>query len=183
MERNPAAKSGVEMIYDNLEGAASWADVCRGREIGVVFTNGCFDLFHVGHLKTLQFAYAVHGSGRNYVKNFNAVFVGVNSDESVRALKGEGKPIVPQGERMAIVDGLQSVACVFLMDDLDPCVSIDAIRPDVLVKGGDYSVEDIVGKGIVEGYGGGVLVAPLIDTLSTSERIRNIMKHTMEGSL
>ena len=130
----------------------------------IVFTNGCFDLFHAGHLSYLE-----------KTKNFGDILViGVNSDDSVRALKGHQRPLVSATYRMQVLAGLECVDFVVPFDELDPLNLIKSIKPDVLVKGADYKKEDIIGYKTVTSYGGKVRVIDLVDGLSTSELLRKI---------
>jgi D-beta-D-heptose 7-phosphate kinase/D-beta-D-heptose 1-phosphate adenosyltransferase len=140
----------------------------RFRESGrkLVFTNGCFDLLHVGHVRYL-----------NQARNLgDALIVGLNSDSSVREVKGDLRPIVPEAERAEILAALASVDYVFIFADPTPQRVIDAIVPDVLVKGADWEIPDIVGRDTVEKAGGVVLSIPLVEGSSTSEIIRKILR-------
>ena len=131
----------------------------------VVFTNGVFDLLHRGHAEYLAQARALG----------NRLVVGVNSDASVRRLKGPARPIVTAADRAALLEALASVDLAVIFDDDTPARLIEAVRPDVLVKGGDWAVERIVGREFVESYGGRVLSIPLREGCGTSalvERIR-----------
>ena len=132
----------------------------RGRR--VVFTNGCFDLLHAGHVDLLERAAALG----------DVLVVGVNSDASVRRLKGAGRPIVPLPERLEILAGLRVVDYVVPFRDATPARLIRRLRPDVLVKGGDYRPSQIVGRRTVEAGGGRVVVVPLRRGRSTSALIR-----------
>ncbi len=134
-----------------------------GRKI--VFTNGCFDLLHVGHITYLNEA---RGLG-------DILVVGLNTDRSVRALKGDNRPILPEQERSHLLAALECIDYVILFDVETPLDLIKKIRPDFLVKGADYSKEEVVGYDLVESYGGKVVLLPLIDTISTSNII-NIIK-------
>jgi D-beta-D-heptose 7-phosphate kinase/D-beta-D-heptose 1-phosphate adenosyltransferase len=136
----------------------------RGRR--VVFTNGCFDLLHVGHLALLERARSLG----------DALVVGVNSDRSVRRLKGEGRPIVPLAERMEILAGLRAVDYVVPFAEATPARLIAALLPDVLVKGGDYSRSEIVGRDTVEEAGGRVVTVPLRRGRSSSLLIRRALR-------
>jgi D-beta-D-heptose 7-phosphate kinase/D-beta-D-heptose 1-phosphate adenosyltransferase len=132
----------------------------------VVFTNGCFDLLHSGHLSLLRQA-AEFG---------DALVLAVNSDGSVRRLKGEGRPLVPQDERATLLAALDCVDAVFIFDEDTPEEIIREVRPDVLVKGQDYRIDQVVGREIVEAAGGRVELVPLLPDRSTSsliDRIRN----------
>ena len=133
-----------------------------GRKI--VFTNGCFDLLHVGHITYLNEA---RGLG-------DILVVGLNTDRSVRALKGENRPILPEQERSHLLAALECIDYVILFDAETPLELIKKIRPDFLVKGADYAKEEVVGYDFVESYGGRVVLLPLIDTISTSNIINRI---------
>lgn len=131
----------------------------------VVFSNGCFDILHAGHVRYLATARALG----------DALFLGVNTDASVRELKGPTRPFVPETERWEVLAGLESVDCVTLFDEPTPLELILACRPDVLVKGGDYTRETIVGADAVEGWGGKVVSVALEPGLSTSSLVERIL--------
>lgn len=124
----------------------------------IVFTNGCFDILHRGHVEYLSAARALG----------DILVVGLNSDDSVRRLKGPGRPINPVEDRAAILDALRAVDFVTVFDEDTPYQLIEAIKPDVLVKGGDYTVETIVGADLVQAQGGRVVIVPLLAGRSTS---------------
>jgi len=131
----------------------------------IVFTNGCFDLMHVGHTRYLQAAKALG----------DLLVVGVNSDASVKSLnKSPDRPIVPESQRAEVLAALGCVDHVVLFAEPDPQRLIRAVQPDVLVKGGDWSVETIVGRDIVEGRGGVVKTIPLVPGVSTTTLIQRI---------
>lgn len=130
----------------------------------IVFTNGCFDLLHIGHITYLNEA---RGLG-------DVLIVGLNTDRSIRALKGNSRPIIPEEERSHVLAALESVGYVALFDEDTPLELIREIRPDVLVKGADYSKDRVVGHEIVESYGGKVALIPLVDNASTSDIINRI---------
>lgn len=131
----------------------------------IVFTNGCFDLMHVGHTRYLQAAKALG----------DLLVVGVNSDASVKSLnKSPDRPIVPESQRAEVLAALGCVDHVVLFAEPDPSRLIRAVQPDVLVKGGDWSVETIVGRDIVEGRGGVVKTIPLVPGVSTTTLIHRI---------
>lgn len=138
--------------------AALLAAEHRRRGERVVFTNGCFDLLHVGHVQYLSEAAALG----------DALFVGVNSDQSVRRLKGQSRPVIGEQDRAALLGALACVRQVVLFDEDTPHALIEAIRPDVLVKGGTYTREEVVGHEIVESYGGTVCVTNLVGGVSTT---------------
>jgi D-beta-D-heptose 7-phosphate kinase/D-beta-D-heptose 1-phosphate adenosyltransferase len=130
----------------------------------VVFTNGVFDLLHRGHVEYLEEA---RGLGDRLV-------IGLNTDASVRRLKGAARPIVGEQDRAAVLGALSCVDLVVLFDDDTPQRLIEAVRPHVLVKGGDYAIADIVGREFVEASGGRVATVPLREGVSTSEIVRRI---------
>ncbi len=133
----------------------------------VVFTNGCFDLLHPGHIRSLEAARALG----------DVLVVGINSDSSVRALKGPGRPVIPEGERAEILASLECVDAVLIFDERTPQRVIAALLPDVLVKGGDWPGDQIVGRAEVEGSGGRVERVEILDSYSTSailEKIRSL---------
>lgn len=138
----------------------------RQRGQRVVFTNGCFDLLHPGHVRYLQQARALG----------DALIVALNSDRSVRALKGPARPILNEAERAEVMAALACVNFVTIFDESTPQQIIAALLPDVLVKGGDWSLETIVGRAEVEAAGGQVLSLPFVDGVSTSEVIARILQ-------
>lgn len=143
------------------------AERTRGKRI--VFTNGCFDLMHVGHTRYLQ---AAKDLG-------DLLVVGVNGDASVRTLnKAPDRPIVSESQRAEVVAALGSVDYVVLFDEPDPHSLIAALQPDVLVKGGDWTVERIIGRDIVEARGGVVRTIPLVPGVSTTSIIQRIRSTT-----
>jgi rfaE bifunctional protein nucleotidyltransferase chain/domain len=130
----------------------------------VVFTNGCFDLLHPGHIRGLEQAREMG----------DALIVGLNSDASVRQLKGEGRPILPEDERAEILTALACVDAVVIFDALTPREVIARLLPDILVKGGDWPGDQIVGREEVEAAGGHVVSVPVVPGYSTSEILRKI---------
>lgn len=136
----------------------------------IVFTNGCFDLLHVGHLKYLA---AARAKG-------DVLVVGLNADSSVRSLKGEKRPLLPETQRAAILAGLESVDFVTLFEELTPEALIEAVMPDVLVKGGDYTVDGVLGREIVERGGGRVEIVPLEPGSSTTSIVQTILDRYAE---
>jgi len=130
----------------------------------IVFTNGCFDILHVGHKRYLEQASAL---GDVFV-------IGVNSDESVRRLKGPGRPVNSEQDRMEILSALGFVDYVVLFDEDTPYELIKKVQPDVLVKGGDYTIDKVVGRDIVEARGGRVELIPFVDGKSTTSIINKI---------
>jgi D-glycero-beta-D-manno-heptose 1-phosphate adenylyltransferase len=135
----------------------------------IVFTNGCFDLMHIGHTRYLQAAKALG----------DVLVVAVNSDTSVRSLnKALDRPIVSEAQRAEVVAALGCVDYVILFNEPDPQSLIAALQPDVLVKGGDWAVERIVGREIVEARGGVVRTIPLVPGVSTTSLIQRIRSTT-----
>jgi len=131
----------------------------------IVFTNGCFDLIHLGHIKYFQWA----------KKRGDVLVVGVNTDSSIQRLKGMKRPIITEADRVAVLEELESIDYLVRFDDDTPMRLIESIKPDVLVKGADYSKEQVVGWDFVESCGGEVALAPLIDGKSTSAVIQRIL--------
>jgi len=133
----------------------------------LVFTNGVFDILHVGHVRYLQQARELG----------NALVVAVNSDASVRELKGDGRPLMNEKDRAEVLAALDSVDYVTIFDNISPRSLIAELLPDVLVKGGDYTLDQIHGREEVEAAGGAVISLPFVEGVSTSkliERINNV---------
>lgn len=128
----------------------------------IVFTNGCFDLLHIGHTRYLK----------NAGNLGDILIVGVNSDNSVKKLKGKNRPVVPQNERAEILSELPFVDLVVIFNEETPYKLIKRVLPDVLVKGGDWKVNDIIGGDIVKANGGKVISIPLIKGRSTSNMLK-----------
>ena len=131
----------------------------RGRK--VVFTNGCFDILHNGHVRYLAAARALGDS----------LIIAVNSDASVRRIKGPNRPITPQEERLELLASFSFVDYVLAFDDNDPLRVIEALLPDVLVKGSDWALDEIVGRDVVESHGGRVERIDLVGGISTTKII------------
>src|SRR5687768_12547843 len=142
-------------------------ELARHRAAGErgVFTNGCFDLIHLGHVTYFRFA----------KQQGDLLVVGVNTDESIRRLKGEKRPIIALADRLGVLEELESIDYLVTFDEDTPLPLIEAIKPDVLVKGADYRKEQVVGWDIVEAAGGRVALAPLVDGRSTSNVIERIV--------
>lgn len=136
---------------------------CLRRERGeiVVLTNGCFDILHRGHMEMLRGARALG----------DCLMVGLNADESVRALKGAGRPVNDQVRRLGQLAEVEYVSHVCLFDELSVEHLVAEVKPDVLVKGGDYALHDVVGREIVESYGGRVIILPFLAGYSTTRFI------------
>jgi len=138
----------------------------RARKARVVFTNGCFDIVHAGHVRYLRKA-------RSYG---DCLVVGLNSDVSVRAIKGPTRPIVPQDERAEVLSALEFVDYVVIFDEPTPLRLITAIRPDVLAKGADWAARDIVGNSVVRANGGRIRRVTLVKGRSTTNIIKRIIE-------
>jgi rfaE bifunctional protein nucleotidyltransferase chain/domain len=130
----------------------------------VVFTNGCFDLLHPGHIRELEFARA----------QGDVLIVGLNSDSGVRQLKGHSRPLMSEGERAEILSALECVDGVVIFEERTPHKVISLLLPDVLVKGGDWPLNQIVGRKEVEAAGGKVVRAPILKGFSTTSIIQKI---------
>ena len=130
----------------------------------VVTTNGCFDVLHVGHLRYLQAARELG----------DLLVVGINSDASVREIKGVNRPLLPEEERAEMVAGLECVDYVTIFPELDPTALLSALKPNIHVKGGDYTIEEVVERGVVEANGGKVVVGLNVPGKSTTDLIRTI---------
>ena len=130
----------------------------------IVFTNGCFDLLHAGHVEYLEEA-RKHG---------DLLIVGLNSDRSVRTIKGNSRPVNTQTARAVVLAALEYVSYVVIFNEADPLEAILAIKPDVLVKGGDWPITEIVGAKEVKAYGGSVKTIPYVPGYSTTDLIEKI---------
>ncbi|MCX7726181.1 MAG: D-glycero-beta-D-manno-heptose 1-phosphate adenylyltransferase [Chitinispirillaceae bacterium] len=130
----------------------------------IVTTNGCFDIIHLGHIKYLYEA----------SKLGDILIVGVNSDESVKSLKGEGRPINREGERAFVVASLKMVDYAFVFCEKDPRAFLEVLRPDIHVKGGDYTPEMLPEREVVEKYGGKVVIVPFVKGFSTTSIIKRM---------
>ncbi len=146
------------------EQAGRLAEDHRRRGKTIVFTNGCFDLLHVGHVSYLSEA----------AKLGSTLIVGVNSDASVRRLKGSSRPVISESDRAAMLAALGCVGYVVVFDEDTPHRLLEAIRPDVLVKGGTYQPDEVVGHELVEAYGGRVCVTGMVDGVSTSKILESL---------
>lgn len=164
--RHPYVASRLSKIFPNSRRDALAAEIERRRRAGhtVVFTNGCFDLLHMGHVRYLQEARTVG----------TCLIVAINSDASVRRLKGEQRPIIPDIERAEMLAALECVDYVTIFDEDTPMELLDQLRPNVLVKGG--TTPEIVGKDFVERYGGRVERLQRVDGLSTTDTINRILQ-------
>ncbi|MFN8180162.1 MAG: D-glycero-beta-D-manno-heptose 1-phosphate adenylyltransferase [bacterium] len=149
-----------------LAEAVAWRRRLAAEGKKVVFTNGCFDLIHRGHVELLR---AARREG-------DALVVGMNGDSSVRRLKGPTRPLVPEGDRAEVLAALEMVDRVVLFDDDTPARLVEALLPDVLVKGADWAQDAIVGREAVEGAGGRVVRVPLAEGRSTRSLVRTILE-------
>ncbi len=154
--------SKVVKIHD----LAKQLDSLRGSGQRIVFTNGCFDILHVGHVRYLMAAKA----------EGDILVVGVNSDQSVRTIKSENRPVVNQNHRAEVLASLACVDYVTIFDEPDPLNLIRIIKPDVLVKGADWEEEDIIGADVVKEHGGKVVRVDFVQGISTSRIIQKIIK-------
>jgi D-beta-D-heptose 7-phosphate kinase/D-beta-D-heptose 1-phosphate adenosyltransferase len=145
--------------------AARWVKKLQAQGRKVVFTNGCFDLLHPGHVAYLEQARDLG----------DALVVGVNTDDSARRLgKGQIRPVTGEADRARVLAALAGVDLVVLFSEDTPLELIAALQPDILVKGGDYQLSEIVGREVVEARGGQVLALPLVEGYSTTELLRRI---------
>jgi len=138
------------------------------RESGkrIVFTNGCFDILHVGHVRYLAEARA----------KGDVLVLGLNSDASVKSIKFDNRPVVIQDQRAEVLAGLACVDYITIFDEPDPLLLIQAIKPDVLVKGADWEETNIIGSDVVKAYGGKVVRIKLVPDISTSRIIQRILE-------
>ena len=161
-----AVQSDGDLKIRNREALAAVLDRERQRGKRIVFTNGCFDLLHVGHVKYLQAARRLG----------DLLVLGLNSDASIRRLKGPSRPLISQEERAHILAALNCIDHVVIFDEDTPLELIRLLRPDILVKGGDYTPEGVVGKEIVESYGGRVELIQFVDGKSTTGIVEKILR-------
>ncbi|MCM8768977.1 MAG: D-glycero-beta-D-manno-heptose 1-phosphate adenylyltransferase [Candidatus Omnitrophica bacterium] len=141
----------------------------RRKKLRVVFTNGCFDLLHLGHVRSLQLAR----------KEGDILIVGLNSDSSVRKLKGPGRPLVPGKERAEILSALEAVDYIVFFSQTTPLNLIKAIKPDVLVKGAEYRGKEVAGADLIRKRGGKVVFLPMVKGRSTSRLVARIIQKTV----
>lgn len=160
--RTPPGPPNAPLL--SAQEAAALATRLRGAGRRVVFTNGVFDLVHPGHLRYLR---AARAEG-------DALVVGLNSDRSVRAIKGPGRPIIPERERAELLAALSFVDAVVVFDEETPDAVIRAVQPDLLVKGADWAADRIVGRETVEARGGRVVRVPIATGYSTSAIVKRV---------
>lgn len=156
--------SSAEQIL-SLDAAAAWREKERTAGRTVAFTNGVFDLIHAGHVAYLEWARAQAG----------ALIVAINSDESVRRLKGSTRPFVPFDDRARVIAALRCVDAVLGFSELTPEVVLERLRPDVHIKSAQYRLEDLPEREVVESYGGRILLAPHQDGKSTTDLAARIV--------
>jgi D-beta-D-heptose 7-phosphate kinase/D-beta-D-heptose 1-phosphate adenosyltransferase len=156
--------AGLEEKIADRDSAAARTEAWRRQSLRVGFTNGCFDLLHPGHVALLRQARGA----------CDRLVVGLNSDASVRRLKGDGRPVQTATARSTVLASTSTVDLVVVFDEDTPQASIEALRPDVLVKGVDYTRGNVVGGDFVESYGGKVILADLVEGLSTTATITAI---------
>jgi rfaE bifunctional protein nucleotidyltransferase chain/domain len=156
----------VPAKYKSVDELSAMSAQARKAGRVVVFTNGCFDLVHRGHIHLLRQAKALG----------DILIVGLNSDVSVKTIKGPDRPIMPEADRIELIAALQMVDYVVVYSEPDPYHIIAAIKPNVLVKGGDWSADKIIGADVVEQNGGRVAVVPYLPEFSTTQIIERIRK-------
>lgn len=152
-------------VLDELE---TVLDKHRKNSDKIVFTNGCFDILHIGHIEYLKFSR----------RQGNILVVGLNTDKSVREQKGQDRPFVSQDERTRLVSALEDVSYVVLFDELTPEKLIRRVKPDILVKGEDWKEKGVVGRELVESYGGKVVLAPFVQGVSTTDIVSKIIERS-----
>lgn len=143
----------------------------RGEGQKIAFTNGCFDILHVGHVRYL----------REARETGDFLILALNSDASVRAIKGDKRPLVSQGERAEVVASLEAVDYVTLFDETTPLKLIEWLRPDCLVKGGDWREEEVVGGDAVRSWGGRVILIPVVEGASTTNIVEKVLDTYRKG--
>lgn len=156
----------VRQKLKNFDEIVAIAAAARQQGKKVVFTNGCFDLVHRGHLHILRGARAAG----------DLLIVGINTDRSVRIIKGATRPILSENDRSELIASLEMVDYAVLFDDPTPLALIAAIKPDVLVKGGDWGPDQVVGADVVRQNGGQIVLVPYLKGFSTTEIIERIQK-------
>lgn len=149
----------------DVEAAANWRERLRVAGKTVVFTNGCFDVLHAGHVEYLAWARA----------QGDVLVVGLNEDASVRALKGEGRPVVPFADRARVLLGLRSVDAVVGFGERTPELVLERLRPDVHVKSDQYRIEELPERTVVLQHGGRIALAPHVAGYSTTDTIARIL--------
>ena len=156
-------------MRDKIKAKDELRDILQGLKRSgkrIVFTNGCFDILHIGHIRCLVEA----------KKEGDILIVALNSDRSIRSIKGPSKPFTPEAERAEILSALACVDYVVIFDEPDPLELISSLKPNILVKGGDWTPETTIGREVVEGMGGKVVIIPQIEGVSTSAIVDRIVK-------
>jgi rfaE bifunctional protein nucleotidyltransferase chain/domain len=160
-------KSKLENVQSKIVDRETLARICAGWKVNdhkIIFTNGCFDILHQGHIKLLL----------NAAELGNKLILGLNTDASVRKLKGENRPINDEYSRALVMASQLFVDAVCLFDEDTPLELIQAIKPDIIVKGGDYVPETVVGNDFVKSYGGEVVIIPTVEGFSTTNIINKM---------
>jgi D-beta-D-heptose 7-phosphate kinase/D-beta-D-heptose 1-phosphate adenosyltransferase len=163
---NELVGGGPQLKIRTVEAAAEAAREVRRRNGKVVWTNGCFDILHMGHYEYLKFSR----------RQGDFLIVGLNSDESVRRLKGPNRPITGEAERARLLAALDVVDCIVIFEEDTPLEAIKVVRPDIIVKGGDYRENQVVGWEVVKSYGGKVVIAPFVEGFSTTDIVKKIVE-------
>lgn len=162
MKQEQDFRTKILPLSELKEVVSSWKN--EGKK--VAFTNGCFDILHVGHIESLSDA----------AKEGDKLIVALNTDASVKRLKGESRPVNTEEARAVVMAALTMVDAVVLFSEETPLEVIKTVQPDVLVKGGDYRVEDIAGAKEVIGWGGRVVINPIVEGFSTTSLIQKMQK-------
>jgi len=163
LEKKAGKLKGKYMVIKRSE-LPIYISALKAQKKSIVFTNGCFDILHIGHIHYLEAAKSLG----------DVLIVGLNTDKSVSDLKGPDRPINQQDDRANVLSALRAVDVVVLFDESTPLSLISEIMPDILVKGGDYTLETIVGADIVLAHHGKVEIIPFVDGKSTSSIINKI---------
>ncbi|MFQ6677071.1 MAG: D-glycero-beta-D-manno-heptose 1-phosphate adenylyltransferase [Fidelibacterota bacterium] len=156
------------MIVDSWEEAKKYVESWKSAGETIVFTNGCFDLLHRGHVEYLEETKSLG----------DKLILALNSDQSVQKLKGNSRPILHQDDRAVILDGLKAVDLVVIFDQETPTEIIECLLPDILAKGGDYTADQVMGADVVKAHGGKVVIIPFRPSFSSSDIIKKIIKLT-----
>ena len=164
----PEEESFTDHKIISIEVIANRVKFWRKKSRKLVFTNGCFDLLHSGHVRYLQTA---SGFG-------DILIVGLNSDASVSLLKGTRRPIMTQTDRAYLLSAIEAIDCIVIFDEETPAKLIQIVSPDVLVKGGDYDPKDVVGYDTVTENGGCVKIVPYVEGKSTSGIVNSILEQS-----
>lgn len=156
-------KRKIYLLKELKSQVNSWKEA--GEKVG--FTNGCFDILHKGHIEVLS----------QTADLCNKLIIGLNSDQSIQDIKGAGRPIISESSRAILLASLSFVDAVILFSEKTPLNLINSLKPDVLTKGGDYEIEDVVGHKVVQENGGQVFLIPFVDGFSSSLIIDKIKKY------